>query len=170
MQFDRSQEPGLPPVVPAVPALNMLEQFASPAGVGAVLQTAASALNGASSMVGGAPATLPVSPIAGVPATAPGTLPATLPGTAPVAPVAAPTGVGSTLVPLLDQIGIPASLVNLAPTDLPFPLGNNAATPTAPITAPITAPLTAPITAPVTAPLTAPFPAAAPASPLSALP
>ena len=52
---------GVSPAVPGVPALNMLQQFATnPASAAALLQTAATALGGASS-IAGAPATLPVS-------------------------------------------------------------------------------------------------------------
>lgn len=125
-------EPAAPPAVPAVPALTMLQQFATnPASVGAVLQSAATALSGASSAIGGpAPATLPVSPIPGAPATA------------PVAdPVAGVPGTG--LVPLLTQFGVPANLVNLAPA--PLQIGNALGiAPSAPI-APAMDPLTAPV-------------------------
>ncbi len=143
--------PGVPPAVPGVPGLDMIQQFATnPASVGAVLQTAATALNGASTMVGApAPSTLPVSPIEGAPATLPATLPvapATMP-VAPAAPATAPLGAGSTLVPLLNQFGIPASLVNLTPTDFPIQLGNQAAASPAPAMAPVTAPFT-PVAAP----------------------
>lgn len=133
-------EPVVPPVIPDVPALNMLQQFATnPASVGAVLQTAATALNGASSVVGGAPATLPVSPIEGVPP-APS-------AAVPVAPASGPIGLGSTLVPLLNQLGVPASLANLTPA-------------------------TAPAAVPAAVPAAAPLPGSAPAGvvmPLSAL-
>ena len=153
-------DPVIPPAVPGVPGLDMIQQFATnPASLGAVLQTAATALNGASTMVGApAPATLPVSPIEGAPGTMPG-MPA-----APIAPATAPGGAGSTLVPLLNQFGIPASLVNLAPTDLPFPLqlgGQSVASP-APVTSPI-APVTSPI-APVTSPIA---PVASPIAPVA---
>ena len=159
-------EPIVPPAVPAVPALSMIQDFATnPASMGAVLQTAATALNGASSMIGApAPNTLPVSPIVGAPATPP--VPA---------PMVAPMGVGSTVVPLLNQIGIPAQLVNLAP-QMPF-LGNTvgavpAVAPVAPALTPVTpvapavvpvAPAVAPI-APAVAPI-APAPALAPVAP-----
>lgn len=130
-------EPVTPPVVPPVPALTMLQQFATnPASMGAVLQTAATALNGASSLIGGpAPSTLPVSPIPGAPATAPVADPA----------ATAPAGPGSTLVPLLNQLGVPASLANLTPAQMPLPLlgdtvGIAPAAPAAPVTAPLTAP------------------------------
>ena len=77
-------EPAIPPALPGIPGLNMIQQFATnPASMGAVLQTAATALNGASQMVG-APATLPVSPIEGAPGTAP--LAPLTPATAPAAP------------------------------------------------------------------------------------
>ncbi len=133
-------DPVVPPIVPGVPALGMLQDFASnPAGVGgAVLQTAATALNGASTMLGApTPNTLPVSPIPGsVPVSPiPGALPVSpIPGApatppVPASPVPAPTGViGSTVVPLLTQIGIPAQLANLAPV----------ATAAAPAVAPVT--------------------------------
>lgn len=135
-------DPAAPPVVPPVPALTMLQEFATnPASMGAVLQTAATALNGASSLIGGpAPSTLPVSPIPGAPATAPVADPA----------AAVPAGPGSTLIPLLNQLGVPASLANLTPSQIPSPLqiaDNIAIGPAAPA-APVTAPLTAPLTAP----------------------
>ena len=110
-------EPAVPaPAIPGVPALTMLQEFATnPASMGAVLQTAATALNGASSMIGGpAPSTLPVSPIAGAPATAPVADPA----------AALPMGPGSTLVPLLNQLGVPANLAGLTPADLPMQIGD----------------------------------------------
>ena len=131
-------EPAIPPAVPGVPGLNMIQQFATnPASMGAVLQTAATALNGASAIVGApVPATLPVSPIEGAPGTAP------VPG-APVTPATAPVGPGSTLVPLLTQFGIPANLINLGPSEMPFPiqigdqLGISPAPPAAPVTMPV---------------------------------
>lgn len=143
-------DPILPPVVPGVPALSMIQDLANPAGVGAVLQTAATALTGASSMVGApAPNTLPVSPIVGAPATPP----------VPAAPTPATGLIGSTVVPLLTQIGVPAQLVNLAP-QMPA-LGNSAAVaaPLAPVTA--AAPL-APL-----APVAPIAPAIAPAAPIA---
>ena len=112
-------DPVAPPVVPGVPALSMITDLANPAGVGAVLQTAATALTGASSMIGApAPNTLPVSPIV-VPGAAP----------APIAPAGPLPGIGGTVVPLLNQLGVPAQLANLAPTNLPL-IGNT--TPAAP--------------------------------------
>ena len=149
-------EPAIPPVIPDLPALNMIQQFATnPAGIGAVLQTAATALNGASTLVGAPPAgsTLPVSPID------------MGPGIAPVAPVAAPSNPIADYLPLLNQIGIPGSLVNLAPTNLGFPMSP------APVAAPVIAPLGGTI-APV-APVAAIPPASAVLNPiplLSALP
>jgi hypothetical protein len=146
-------DPVMPPVVPGVPAMAMIQEFATnPAAMGAVLQTAATALNGASAMVGApAPNTLPVSPIVGAPATPP--VPA---------PAAAPMGIGSTVVPLLTQIGIPAQLVNLAP-QLPA-LGTGitpAATPLAPAAAPIAPAVAVAPVAPV-----APAVAVAPVAPV----
>jgi hypothetical protein len=149
-------EPAVPPVVPNVPALGMLQQFATnPASIPAVLQTAATALNGASAVIGGpATGTLPVSPIPGAPATP------------PVAdPTLAAPGMGTGLVPLLNELGVPANLINLAPSQLPFPLGN------APVAAP-SVPL-APVAQPAApvVPLLPPAPVGAPPSPLlSALP
>jgi hypothetical protein len=124
-------DPVLPPVMPDVPALGMIQQLASnPAGIGAVLQSAATALSGASSIVG-APAgsTLPVSPIA-------------VPGAAPVAPVAASTNPIAEYLPLLNQIGIPGNLVNLAPSQMPFPIqiGNTAGVSPAAVTNPVIMP------------------------------
>lgn len=131
-------EPAVPPVIPNVPGLNMIQQFATnPASMGAVLQTAATALNGASAIVGApAPATLPVSPIEGAPGVAP------LPGTA-VTPATAPVGPGSTLVPLLTQFGIPANLINLGPSEMPFPIqiGDQLGISPAPQAAPVTGPI-----------------------------
>ncbi len=125
-------DPVLPPVIPDVPALGMLQQLASnPAGIGAVLQTAATALSGASSIVG-APAgsTLPVSPI-------------NVAGAAPVAPTAASTSPIAEYLPLLNQIGIPGNLVNLAPSQMPFPIqiGNTAGVSPAAVTDPVTMPV-----------------------------
>ena len=158
-------DPVASPVVPDVPALSMIQDFATnPASMGAVLQTAATALNGASAMVGapapsasamvGAPApnTLPVSPIQGAPATPP--VPA---------PAVAPTGIGSTLVPLLNQIGVPAQLVNLAP-QMPF-LGNTVgAVPAAPAAAAAVAPV-----APALTPIAPAVALAAPGVPSNAV-
>lgn len=134
-------DPIIPPV-PNVPGLNMIQQLATnPAGVGAVLQTAATALNGASAIIGGpAASTLPVSPI-----DVTGATPAV-----PAAPAAAPMiptqSLGQTVVPLLNQFGIPANLANLAPSDMPFPiqlgdkLGVAPAAPAAPVAAPLGTP------------------------------
>ena len=154
-------EPVVPPVLPDLPALNMIQQFATnPAGIGAVLQSAATALSGASSVVG-APlpgstlpgSTLPGSTLPG--STLPGsTLPgSTLPGaTLPVSPIQMPPGVApvapvpatgnpiADYLPLLNQIGIPGSLVNLAPANLPIQLGNTANIAPAPMFTPPVAP------------------------------
>lgn len=115
-------DPAAPPINPGLPALNMLQQFATnPASAVALLQSAATALGGASALTGSPAATLPVSPIAGAPATAP--LPAT-PATAPAAPAA---GASLLPIPLLNQLGVPGNLANLTPSDVPFPvaIGNN---------------------------------------------
>lgn len=130
-------EPVVPPVLPDVPALNMIQQFATnPAGIGAVLQSAATALSGASSVVGaplpGSPlpgSTLPVSPIQ---------MPS---GVAPVAPVPVTGNPIADYLPLLNQIGIPGSLVNLAPANLPIQLGNTANIAPAPVFTPPVAPI-----------------------------
>jgi hypothetical protein len=127
-------EPIMPPAVPGVPALNMIQQFATnPASVGAVLQSAATALNGASTLVGApAPSTLPVSPIEGVPGYP---VPA-----APYTPVAAPMpaapvpGPAQMVGPLLSQLGVPANLVGLAPSNLPLV---SPAQPVAPVATPL---------------------------------
>ncbi|BBX09424.1 hypothetical protein [Mycolicibacterium aichiense] len=115
-------DPGVSPAVPGVPALNMLQQFVTnPASAAAILQSAATALGGASALTG-APSTLPVSPIVGAPATA------TLPGMpAPAAPAAAPAapapgGITGAVAPLLNQLGVPGDLGSLTPTDMPFPV------------------------------------------------
>jgi hypothetical protein len=153
-------EPVIPPSIPGVPALNMIQQFATnPASVGAVLQTAATALNGASALVGApAPNTLPVSPIEGAPG-----VPVAPLAPAPVAPATAPIGTAPTIGPLLSQLGVPANLVGLAPVDLPI-IGSQAGlSPVAPL-APAVAPLpVAPAVAPAVAPL--PVAPAAPAFP-----
>ncbi len=140
-------EPIVPPVLPDLPALNMIQQFATnPAGIGAVLQSAATALSGASSVVG-APlpgSTLPGAPLPG--STLPGsTLPVSPiqmpPGLAPVAPVPVTGNPIADYLPLLNQIGIPGSLVNLAPANLPIQLGNPANIAPAPVFTPPVAPI-----------------------------
>lgn len=138
-------DPILPPAVPGVPALNMIQQFATnPASVGAVLQTAATALNGASSLVGApAPNTLPVSPIEGVPgypAPAAPYIPATAP--LPAAPVPGPAQM---VGPLLNQLGVPANLVGLAPAGLPLVSPAQAVAPVSPIAAPLPVTPVAPV-------------------------
>ncbi len=174
-------DPVVTPAVPAIPpALGMIQQLAAnPASMGAVLQSAAGALGGASNLVGApAPATLPVSPIVG--AQAPATLPvspivgaqapATLPVSpivgAPAAPVGAPGGPTTGVVPLLSSLGVPAQLANLAPAEILPSLLNNTLgiAQAAPAAA---APLTAPAAAlPAAA---AALPAAAVSAPLSFL-
>ena len=140
-------EPIVPPVLPDLPALNVIQQFATnPAGIGAVLQSAATALSGASSVVG-APlpgSTLPGSTLPG--STLPGsTLPVSPiqmpPGLAPVAPVPVTGNPIADYLPLLNQIGIPGSLVNLAPANLPIQLGNPANIAPAPVFTPPVAPI-----------------------------
>ena len=135
-------EPIVPPVLPDLPAMNMIQQFATnPAGIGAVLQSAATALSGASSVVG---APLPGSTLPG--STLPGsTLPVSPiqmpPGLAPVAPVPVTGNPIADYLPLLNQIGIPGSLVNLAPANLPIQLGNPANIAPAPVFTPPVAPI-----------------------------
>jgi hypothetical protein len=130
-------EPIVPPVLPDLPALNMIQQFATnPAGIGAVLQSAATALSGASSVVG-APlpgSTLPGSTLPG--STLPGSPIQMPPGRAPVAPVPATGNPIADYLPLLNQLGIPGSLVNLAPANLPIQLGNTANIAPAPVFTP----------------------------------
>lgn len=148
-------EPAPAPVIPQLPALNMIQQFATnPASMGAVLQTAATALNGASTLIGGPASTLPVSPIEGAPATP---------------PVAAP-GPGSSLVPLLNSFGVPASLANLGPSQMPFPIqiGDTLGISPAPVA---TAPAAVPPAAAPILPAVPPAPGGVGALlPLSALP
>lgn len=131
-----SADPVIPPVLPDLPALNMIQQFATnPASIGAVLQTASTALNGATQVI--SPQTLPVSPIA-VPGAAP-----TAPAATPAAPASQlPLGPGSTLVPLLNQLGVPANLANLTPSSMPFPIaiGDKVGVAPAPQAAPVAAP------------------------------
>ena len=149
-------DPVIPPSVPGVPALNMIQQFATnPASMGAVLQTAATALNGASTLVGApAPNTLPVSPIQGAPGVP----------VMPAAPATAPIGTAPTIGPLLSQLGVPANLVGLAPTDLPI-IGSQAGlSPVAPL-APVAAPLPVAPVAPAIPAVAPAIPAVAPAIP-----
>lgn len=145
-----SAEPVLPPAIPDVPALNAIQQLATnPAGVGAILQSAATALNGASQVISPSQ-TLPVSPIdvTGTAPLSPALYPPVAPAAvAPASPASALLGPASTLLPMLNQIGIPGSLINLAP----------AATPVAPAAVAPIAPI---------APAVAPMVPAAPAVPL----
>ena len=143
-------DPILPPVMPEVPALGMIQQLASnPAGIGAVLQTAATALSGASSIMGapGTGSTLPVSPI-------------TVPGAAPVVPPAASTSPIAEYLPLLNQIGIPGNLANLAPTQMPFPIqiGNTPGVAPTPVSAPVAGAVTPAPLAPPTGGVLNPLP------------
>ncbi|BBZ77244.1 hypothetical protein MANY_25810 [Mycolicibacterium anyangense] len=155
-------DPALPPAVPGVPALNMLQQIATnPASAAALVQTAATALTGASALTGAAPQTLPVSPIAGAPATAP--LPAT--------PAPAPTagGLAGPIIPLLNQLGVPGNLANLTPESMPFPvaIGNTPGISNPPASAPVTVP---PASNPPIAPTTPGGAGLGQLLPLSALP
>lgn len=155
MSASAAADPVVPPAVPAIPpALGMIQQFATnPASMGAVLQTAATALGGASQIIGGpATATLPISPIPGAPGTAPVAEPAATP----------PVGPGAALVPLLNQLGVPANLANLTPSSMPFPvqIGDNIGIAPAPPAAPVTTPIaTAPLPpAPPTGGVASPLP------------
>jgi len=153
-------DPILPPVMPEVPALGMIQQLASnPAGIGAVLQTAATALSGASSIMGapGTGPTLPVSPATG--STLP-VSPIAVPGAAPVVPPAASTSPIAEYLPLLNQIGIPGNLANLAPTQMPFPIqiGNTAGVTPAPVSAPVAGAVTPAPLAPPTGGVLNPLP------------
>jgi hypothetical protein len=129
-------DPAAPPVTPGLPALSMLQQFATnPASAAALLQSAATALGGASALTGTPAQTLPVSPIVGAPATAP------LPGApvaAPAAPAAQAGGMAGPIIPLLNQLGVPASLANLTPDAMPFPVavGNTPGISNPPVNAP----------------------------------
>lgn len=165
-------DPGVSPAVPGVPALNMLEQFVTnPAAAAGVLQSAATALGGASALTG-APSTLPVSPIAGAPA------PATLPGAAPAAapaPAPAAGGIAGPIIPLLNQLGVPGNLANLTPSDVPFPVkvGDNLAVgnpPPAPLPAPVAGPAGVPPASSPVAPTTPGGAGIGQLLPLSALP
>jgi hypothetical protein len=168
-------DPGVSPAVPGVPALNMLQQLVSnPAAAAGVLQSAATALSGASALTG-APSTLPISPIGGAPATA------TLPGAAaPAAAPAAPPASGSIagpIIPLLNQLGVPGDLASLTPSNMPFPVkvgdslavGNPA--PVAPVAAGVAGPAgVPPASNPAVAPTTPGGAGLGQLLPLSALP
>lgn len=155
-------DPAIPPAVPGVPALNMLQQIATnPASAAALMQTAATALTGASAITGAPAQTLPVSPIAGAPATAP------LPGT----PAPAPTsgGLAGPIIPLLNQLGVPGNLANLTPESMPFPvaIGNTPGISNPPVSAPVGVP---PASNPPVAPTTPGGAGLGQLLPLSALP
>jgi hypothetical protein len=63
------------------------------------------------------------------------------PGVTPVAPAPAYCNPIAEYLPLLNQIGIPGSLVNLAPANLPIQLGNTANIAPAPVFTPPVAPI-----------------------------
>ncbi|GAA2773608.1 hypothetical protein [Mycolicibacterium pallens] len=168
-------DPGVSPAVPGVPALNMLQQFVTnPAAAAGVLQSAATALSGASALTG-TPSTLPVSPIAGAPA--PATLPgAAAPAAAPVAPPAASSITGP-ILPLLNQLGVPGDLASLTPSNMPFPVkvGDNLAVgnpaPVAPVATGVAGPAgVPPASNPAIAPTTPGGAGLGQLLPLSALP
>ncbi|OYN80254.1 hypothetical protein CG716_08860 [Mycolicibacterium sphagni] len=118
-------DPGAAPIVPGVPALNMLQQFVTnPATAAGVLQSAATALTGASALTG-APSTLPVSPIS-VPGAAPV---AGVPAAAPAASAIPGGSIAGPILPLLNQLGVPGDLASLTPSNMPFPVkvGDNLA-------------------------------------------
>lgn len=130
-------EPAAPPVTPGLPALSMLQQFATnPASAAALLQSAATALGGASALTGTPAQTLPVSPIVGAPASPP--LPGYPAPAAPVAPAAQAGGMAGPIIPLLNQLGVPGSLANLTPDAMPFPIavGNTPGIGNPPVNAP----------------------------------
>ncbi len=52
------------------------------------------------------------------------------------------------LVPLLNQLGVPANLANLTPADLPVQIGDALGITPAPAAAPVTGPPTGPLTTP----------------------
>jgi hypothetical protein len=157
-------DPGVSPAVPGMPGLAMLQQIATnPASAVALLQTAATALGGASALTG-APSTLPVSPIGGVPATMPISPIGGVPATAPAAPAANAIPGGSItapLIPLLNQLGMPGDLASLTPSNMPFPVkvGDNLAVgapaPVAPVSTEVAGPAGVPAaTSPAIAPTT----------------
>ena len=157
-------DPGVSPAVPGMPGLAMLQQLATnPAGAAALLQTAATALGGASALTG-APSTMPVSPIGGVPATMPVSPIGGVPATAPAAPAASAIPGGSItapLIPLLNQLGMPGDLASLTPSNMPFPVkvGDNlsvgAPAPVAPVSTEVAGPAGVPAaTSPAIAPTT----------------
>ncbi|WP_179471720.1 hypothetical protein [Mycolicibacterium vinylchloridicum] len=171
-------DPGVSPAVPGVPALNMLQQFATnPASAAALLQTFGTALSGASALTG-APSTLPVSPIGGAPAT----LPVSPIGGVPAAPapVAAPApaagGIAGPIIPLLNQLGVPGDLANLTPSNVPFPvkIGDNLAVgnpaPIAPVATEVAGPAGVPPASSPVAPTTPGGAGIGQLLPLSALP
>ncbi|KAA0110087.1 hypothetical protein CIW47_07720 [Mycolicibacterium sp. P1-5] len=170
-------DPGVSPAVPGVPALNMLQQLVTnPAAAAGVLQSAATALSGASALTG-APSTLPISPIGGAPAPATATLPgAAVPAAAPVAPPASGIIAGP-IIPLLNQLGVPGDLASLTPSNMPFPVkvGDNLAVgapaPAGPVAAGVAGPAgVPPASNPAVAPTTPGGAGLGQLLPLSALP
>ena len=95
-------------------------------------------------------------------------MPATPPAAVPVSPAAAPVGPGSTLAPLLNQLGFPASLAGLTPADAPSPIqiGDKAGVTPALGTVPAAVPASAPVPPAGSAPAAQIMPLSA----LSALP
>jgi len=170
-------DPGVSPAVPGVPALNMFQQFiTNPAAAAGILQSAATALSGASALTG-APSTLPVSPIGGAPAT----LPVSPIAGAPVAPApaASPIPGGSVtapLIPLLNQLGVPGDLASLTPSNMPFPvkvgdtLAVGAPAPVAPVATGVAGPAGVPAASNPIAPTTPGGQGLGQLLPLSALP
>jgi hypothetical protein len=170
-------DPGVSPAVPGVPGLSMLEQFATnPASAAALLQTAATALGGASALTG-APSTLPVSPIGGAPSTLPVSPIAGAPATAPAANAIPGGSITAPLIPLLNQLGMPGDLASLAPSNMPFPVkvGDSLAVgnpqPVAPVSTGVAGPAgVPPATSPAIAPTTPGGAGLGQLLPLSALP
>ncbi|BBY62642.1 hypothetical protein [Mycolicibacterium helvum] len=170
-------DPGVSPAVPGVPGLAMLQQFATnPASAAALLQTAATALGGASALTG-APSTLPVSPIGGAPSTLPVSPIAGAPATAPAANAIPGGSITAPIIPLLNQLGMPGDLASLTPSNMPFPvkIGDSLAvgqpTPVAPVATGVAGPAgVPPASNPPVAPTTPGGAGLGQLLPLSALP
>ena len=127
----------------------MIQEFATNlASMGAVLQTAATALNGASELVGGPPHRHCRSHLSGRAGRA-------RPGRAGRARCR-PGGSGFAIAPLLNQFGFPANLIGLGPSGMPFPNQLGDTTGISPVT--LAVPLILPIA-------TAPAVPAAPSGP-----
>ena len=108
---------------------------------------------------------MPVSPIAGAPATAPAA--SSIPGGSITAP----------LIPLLNQLGMPGDLASLTPSNMPFPvkvgdsLAVGAPAPVAPVSTGVAGPAgVPPATSPAIAPTTPGGAGLGQLLPLSALP